>query len=121
MRKWTRRRARIQSDLLQRLGRRLATQPEHQEQTAEYSSGAVMVRSLPVEAHLFRMRAPVRLLRRAPELSDFVAIISFAHVAELGDVIGNCIALASRHLIIVQNMLDAADRIVQLALVEMVV
>jgi hypothetical protein len=47
-----------------------------------------------------------------------MAIVRFAHVAKLVEVVIKRIALASGQVIVVHHMLDAANRIVEFALIE---
>jgi hypothetical protein len=51
-------------------------------------------------------------------ITDLVAIVRLAHVAKLGEVVIERIALASGQVIVVHHMLDTSNGLVEFALVE---
>ena len=46
------------------------------------------------------------------ELTNLVAIVGFPHIAQTFDIVANRIALGSFQSVVVQDMLDATDRII---------
>jgi hypothetical protein len=56
--------------------------------------------------------------RLTAAVTDFVAIVRLAHIAKLCEIVIERIALSSGQVIVVHHMLDAANRLIEFALIE---